>query len=244
MLPIVFIVVLASVAAVADPPGVDQVLRRLDAQDERLGRIEGQYETLKEKAHKTINILKEAGNDARRLLDVHDTHALTGHWRGTEKFRCRPSPQEISHIAVCDGVVDCKNGLDELNETCVNPVVAGSVWRGYLIYNHCNRDRFHHLTVKIIKAVRPHWFSAFVQIRAEAHIHRETGGIVTEKRVPIYGAYSFGSRVLFVHSPRMLASRLVVFAQFDGSSTTRCYGHEVRQVTMETCAEYRFLRVN
>lgn len=46
----------------------------------------------------------------------------------------------------------------------VNPVVAGSEWKGYQLYNHCNRDRFHHLTVKIIKTVRPHWFSAFVQV--------------------------------------------------------------------------------
>jgi len=81
------------------------------------------------------------------------------------------------------------------------------------------------------------------QIRAEAYIYRKTGVTVKERRVPVYGAYSFGSRVLFVHSPRTLTSRLVVLAQFDGTSTTRCYGYEVRQVTMDTCAEYRFFRV-
>ena len=41
-----------------------------------------------------------------------------GQWRGTEKFRCYPSLQEIGHVAVCDGVIDCKNGFDEANETC------------------------------------------------------------------------------------------------------------------------------
>ena len=49
---------------------------------------------------------------------VSSSVSCVGQWRGAEKFRCRPSHQEISHIAVCDGVVDCKNGLDELNETC------------------------------------------------------------------------------------------------------------------------------
>ena len=74
-------------------------------------------------------------------------------------------------------------------------------------------------------------------------MHRGNDFSQITKRLKIVGAYSFGSRVLFVHSPRTRTSRLVVLAQFDGSSTTRCYGYEVRQATMETCAEYRLFRV-
>ncbi|KAI0237720.1 hypothetical protein LSAT2_011697 [Lamellibrachia satsuma] len=236
-----------SAAAVAesrsDPSDDDRLRRRLDLQDERLSREEARFETIKEDAYRRIDILKEAGTEARRLLNVHISDTMTGQWRGKDRFRCGESHQEIGHVAVCDGVVDCKNGVDELNETCVNPVVVGSIWKGYTVYNHCNGDSIHRLTVKILNAVRPHWFSAFVQIRAEAHVYRVIDDAVIERRHSIYGAYSFGSRVLFVHSPRTLTSRLVVLAQFDGTSTTRCYGYEVRQVTMETCAEYRFFRV-
>ena len=78
MLPFIFAAVFWSVAAVAHSADVQQLLRRLDAQDERLGRIERQYETLKVKAHKRINILKDAENEARHLLNVHVTDTMTG----------------------------------------------------------------------------------------------------------------------------------------------------------------------
>ena len=65
----------------SDPSDDDRLQRRLDLQDERLSREEARFETIKEDAYRRIDILKEAGAEARRLLNVHISDTMTGTYR-------------------------------------------------------------------------------------------------------------------------------------------------------------------
>ena len=94
MIPVVFFIGFVSVTAqIIDwesQQSVDRLLRRIYTQDERLGRIEERYNELTEKANHRIDIRKNAGNEAKRLMNVHVSDTMTGTYTCPHHYLDRP----------------------------------------------------------------------------------------------------------------------------------------------------------
>ena len=82
MIPVIFILGFVSVAAQTVEWDTQQreerLMKRIETQDHRLSRIEERYNGLKEEANRRIDIRKNAGNEAKRLMNVHLSDTMTG----------------------------------------------------------------------------------------------------------------------------------------------------------------------
>ncbi|CAH1783397.1 unnamed protein product, partial [Owenia fusiformis] len=137
-------------SASTTPVAPEIIKSRLDAQEAIINRIEEKYQKIQQDNQVKLERLKNSKRDAESGTDIVYTEANQCAKKGM--LRCIESGECIHQLWGCDGVVDCLDGSDEANTTCINPYKIGDKFKVILPWKQkCITEAFSF--VKIFQTV-------------------------------------------------------------------------------------------
>jgi hypothetical protein len=205
-----------------------------NAIEHRLDHLTHDLVALEKRIEKRVD--KERIGRARNARNA--IQRLTGNGCGGNEFQCgMADPQCISALEVCDGIRDCRNGMDENN--CDLPVHEGDVFEGHMVWDHCTKRKPEIMTIRITDVTTTPFKSA-VSVTANVGIDIHHGQVHAAAELPAHGFYSHGLRRLVLDPPE--ADRLALSCQFGDGLKKRCIGDITYEASGEVCAKLIFVR--
>jgi hypothetical protein len=213
-----------------DDSDVELLQTRLDRVTSRLSDLEDKID------HRLDPGMKiEARSFAARLLQLEDDVCDKDH------FRCGMVDTEcVSHLFVCDGITDCRNGEDEKH--CDAPIHSGDIFRGEQVFDHCGQVQPENGQITfVLNSVKKYdFFTPRLGIRATFEMSFKDEFERSDYSTPAKGYYNFATSSIVLLAPKGASQGLI--CRFDGHNFDKCIGETTTEGSLEACAKYVYFR--
>ena len=212
------------------------IASKADAQEARINRLAGRVETVAAKLAAGGERVKNFMGEFREL--EYRVDQLQGNGCESRHYQCGGNtPYCISDLLTCDGSNDCPNGSDESEETCHNPIPAGTTLIGHLNRDHdfCTSRKPTEMDLVITSVQRSKYFQSRLKVRANLNIVYQAEGAEQTDVLPVEGYYNFGTHQLVILPPE--SDRLGLVCNFRAGNDNRCNAAIVHEASLTHCGD-------